>query len=236
MTERYAVYYAPRPDSPLWRFGSSVIAYDAATGADLPPLVPKGFSEEGWRAATADPRRYGFHATLKAPFRLADGHDEAGLAEALHRVAAQLTPADLGPAGVHVVPAEEGGGFVAITPTAPPPALAAIERAVVKAFEPFRAPLTAEEVARRRPDRLTARQRAHLEAYGYPFVLDDFAFHMTLSGRLEAPAPVAADLGAWAEAAAVLEGGLRLDRLALFRQDGPSRRFRIVTTAEFRAG
>ena len=70
---RYAVYYAPAADSALWRFGSATLGYDALTGEDLPFAVPPGCDLALWPAFTEEPRRYGFHATLKAPFELADG-------------------------------------------------------------------------------------------------------------------------------------------------------------------
>src|SRR4051794_24659558 len=89
---RYAIYFAPPPESALWRFGSGVLGYDASTGADAPLLAPDGFLPAEWRDLTAEPRRYGFHATLKAPFRLAEGATEADLAAAMARFAAQRPP------------------------------------------------------------------------------------------------------------------------------------------------
>ncbi|MEN3351695.1 MAG: hypothetical protein V7632_5330, partial [Bradyrhizobium sp.] len=73
---RYAIYHAPAPDSVLHRFGSTMLGYDAASGDDL--RFPDGVTPD-WRELTQDPRKYGFHATLKAPISLADGKDEAGL-------------------------------------------------------------------------------------------------------------------------------------------------------------
>src|SRR4051794_35350477 len=70
MAARYAIFYAPAPDDALWRFGCMVLGYDAASGRDVAPIVPPGFTPERWAQAVADPRRYGFHATLKAPFVL----------------------------------------------------------------------------------------------------------------------------------------------------------------------
>ena len=72
MGPRYAIYYAPRPEEALWRFGSAIIGYDAETGFDLPsPAITP--SRDEWRRFSEEPRRYGFHATLKAPFHLAPG-------------------------------------------------------------------------------------------------------------------------------------------------------------------
>jgi 2'-5' RNA ligase len=229
MTTRYAVYYAPDPASALWRFGSAVLGYDASEGQDVPPLLPAGFTHEEWARATSEPRRYGFHATIKAPFRPMPATPEGAVVEAAERIARALAPVDLGRCHVSVIPSSEGGGFVAITPAAPPAALAFLERSVVEGFEPLRAPPSDAERARRRPDRLTERQRLNLERYGYPYVLEEFAFHMTLSGRLDDPKPVAAELARLARDNGVGET-MVVDRLSIFRQDGESSRFRILSS------
>ena len=64
MSQRYAIYFAPAADHPLWRLGSAVIGYDARSGADLarPDALP--WSADQGRKWTDEPRRYGFHATL----------------------------------------------------------------------------------------------------------------------------------------------------------------------------
>ncbi len=229
MAVRYAIYYAPDPASALWRFGSSVLGYDARTGRDVPLLGPDGLSIAEWHEATRAPRRYGFHATLKAPFRLSLGMREAALIDAAERIAARLPPVDLGRCEVGVVPAGPTAGFVAITPASPPDALAQLERAVVEGFEPLRAPLDPAERERRRPDALTARQRQYLDRYGYPYVLEEFAFHMTLSGLLEAPRPVAESLRRQA-AENGAAGAIVVDRLEVFRQEGEEARFKVIST------
>jgi putative phosphonate metabolism protein len=221
---RYAVYFAPDPTSALWRFGSAVIGYDAATGLDLPLLVCNGWAPEAWLAATEEPRRYGFHATLKAPFRLREGRTEAQLVQALAEFAASRPQPAPVPLKVELV-----DRFVALIPAEDAPDISALEAAVLHAFEPFRAPLTAQERDRRRPETLTPRQLHALDRWGYPHVLDGFRFHMTLSGRLE-PDRAAATRDALANLAA--DAGLGhpapVDKLALFRQATAVSRFTIV--------
>src|SRR5215468_10868409 len=63
---RYAIYFAPAPESSLWRFGSATIGYNAASGRDIPATPPVGYEHAVWDRLTEEPRRYGFHATLKA--------------------------------------------------------------------------------------------------------------------------------------------------------------------------
>ena len=97
---RYALYYTPPPDSPLWRFGCAVIGYDSVLGCDVPLALPEGWSTDDWRAATTEPRRYGFHATLKAPFRLAAGSTEDDLLEAVRTCRSRSGASGLHKSGV----------------------------------------------------------------------------------------------------------------------------------------
>jgi hypothetical protein len=163
----------------LWLYGCAVLGYDAVRGCDVPHATPEGWLADDWRAATAEPRRYGFHATLKAPFRLAEGRTEADLRHAMEAFSVGREPAQLGTLRVATI-----GNFVALVPQEQGHELLALAAAIVTTFEPLRAPLSAEDYARRRPEALPARERAYLDRFGYPYVLDAFRFHMTLSGRL----------------------------------------------------
>ncbi|MBR0642810.1 DUF1045 domain-containing protein [Plastoroseomonas hellenica] len=169
---RVALYWAPELDDPLHARASAWLGRDAETGAAIAqPEVP------GIVEATADPRLYGFHATLKAPFRIATSWEQVvATSEAL---AAETTPFTLPPLMVQNL-----RGFLALIESEPCPALDAFAAACVQALEPHRAPLTTEEIARRRPERLSERQRAQLDRWGYHLVFEDFQFHGTLTGRL----------------------------------------------------
>lgn len=223
-TPRYALYYAPASDSPLWRFGCATLGYDAFTAQDVAFAVPSGCDADGWPQATAEPRRYGFHATLKAPFSLANGRSEGQLRAFAHQIAAGLAPVPL--AGLSVTAL---GRFIALTPAEPSPALQKLAFDMVQVFEPFRAPLGAADLARRLASPLTPAQRAYLEAYGYPYVGDAFRFHMTLTGSLpqDAVAGTAAALAA-AYAVAVPAESFAIDRLALFKQPDREGRFHLL--------
>lgn len=217
MSDRYAIYLAPPPDSDLWRFGCRVLLRDAATGADVPGFAPLGWTPEAWAEATAEPRRYGFHATLKAPFRLREGLARSDLESRLSALAASLAPFDLGPLGPGVLAAGAGRGFVALRPLAPSPELAALERRAVTELDDLRAPLSSAERARRAPERLSERQRSYLDAYGYPYVLEEFRLHFTLTGAIPNAEALVPSLAA-AFRAEVPDPALRIDALALFVQ------------------
>jgi len=128
---------------------------------------------------TVDARRYGFHLTLKAPFTLGEGIAPTALASAMTRFAESRPPVPLRALRVQAL-----GAFRALVPTGPTAEIDALAADAVRTFEPFRAPLTRAEVARRRPERLTERQRALLNEYGYPYVLDEFRAHLTLTDAM----------------------------------------------------
>jgi putative phosphonate metabolism protein len=171
---RLALYWAPEADDPLHARASAWLGRDAATGAALPQPVVDGID---LAQVTADPRRYGLHATLKPPFRLRHGH-AAARAEAA-ALAARIAPFDLPPLAVHDL-----DGFLALRETAPCPALHALADACVTALDDHREPPDAAEIARRRPERMTEAQRAHLDRWGYPYVFEEWRFHVTLTRRL----------------------------------------------------
>ena len=201
--KRYAVYYAPRPGE----FADRAAAWLAGVAA-LPGL-PRPAAE-----ITVDPRRYGFHGTVRAPFRPAAGVDGAEVAGVVEGLAARLAPVRC-----EGLVLEDLHGFLALTPTGCEAALLEFGAMVVEATDALRAPLTAAEVARRRPESLTSRQRALLEVWGYPYVMEEFRFHLTLTDRLpEAEvAPVMAALET--HFAAVLPRPFVIEDLCLFGED-----------------
>ena len=175
---RYAIYFTPHPSAPLALFGASVLGYDSYSGESVARIDLNGITAAALEAATVTPRKYGFHATLAAPFYLNDKHTEAGLLEALDTFCDQESAASLGSLRVNAL-----GDFIALTPDAASP-VDEIAHQCVTFFDTFRAPLGSDDIARRSNGRLTPRQQAHLMRWGYPYVFEDFRFHMTLTGSL----------------------------------------------------
>jgi putative phosphonate metabolism protein len=221
---RYAIYFAPPDQSALWRFGSAVLGYDAATGTDVPHVPLQAIGAAEWPALCAEPRTYGFHATLKAPFRLAPGMSAADLLDAVEDMALRQPPVILEGLAVTTI-----GSFVALTPIGDVQELNALALRVTSELDVLRAPLTDAEMQKRLRTPLSERQRLHLDRFGYPYVDDDFRFHMTLSGSLprERVGPVAAALRA-AYAEAVPTEPVDIDALTVFEQPEPGARFRIA--------
>lgn len=220
MNDRYAVFYAPSVEHPLWRLGSLWLGRDASTGARrVQPAVP-GIPPEDMRECTRTARRYGFHATLKPPMRLSPGADPASLRDALEVFARTHPPVTLGRLEVRAI-----GGFLALMPAAQGPDLTRLAADCVREFEIFRAPPNPEEMQKRRSADLTARQIELLGAYGYPYVMEEFRFHMTLSDRLErGPRDILkAAATEWFEP--VGHEPLVMDRICLFREPEPGAPF-----------
>lgn len=174
---RYAVYFTPS-DAALARFGAGWLGRDIATGADVAQTAVDGLPMP-LAEITETPRKYGFHATIKPPFRLARGQTEAGLNAALARLCDQMAPIRLD--GLELAPLGRFLALVAKGEQAPVQGLAA---AAVETLDTFRAPLTEAELEKRRATGLSPRQETLLERWGYPYVMEEFRFHMTLTGKL----------------------------------------------------
>lgn len=163
MPARFAVYYAPAPGSGLDRFGSAWLGRDARTGEVLEQPAIEGLTPERQRVITEDARRYGFHATLKPPFALAPGRSSAELRDALAAFAAARAPFAIPPLTLAAI-----GGFLALVPSARSEPLQSLADAAVRELDGFRAPPTADELARRRKARLTPGQETNSTAGGTP--------------------------------------------------------------------
>lgn len=223
VTYRYAIYAAPTPSSTLANQAAAWLGRDALSGLPRPQPLPASMDFESIVATTREADRYGFHGTLKPPFQLAVGRDEAGLIAALAAYGARTAPVDLGPLSV-----QDLSGFIALRPVVSPPALLSLAADIVEAFDGFRRPPDAAELARRRAHGLTPAQEANLARWGYPYVMDDFRLHFTLTSRLPSSdrAPLIDWLGRYF--APSLSQPFVLDTLWLFAEPEPGAPFRQV--------
>jgi putative phosphonate metabolism protein len=220
---RYAIYFVPAPGSDLNHFGADLLGYDAFGGTEAP--FPDGLvrAVPDWHDLTKDPRQYGFHATLKAPFALVPGRNEAELIAACKTFAGTARPIAMITPVVAAI-----SGFIAVVPAQYSTELNRLAADCVRDFDQFRAPLTADDRARRNPAALTAAQVGHLDRWGYPYVMDDFRFHMTLTGRVPAERRDHLVTLLRTRFAALDLGALAVDRIAVFRQDDAASRFQVL--------
>ena len=190
MSRRFALYLAPDPDSALWQFGSRWLGYDAESGNDIAQFQLSTLGAEDLREATAHPRLYGFHLTLKAPFRLTEGASDSMLEQALDGLARRHAP--FGPIELvlETRPAGAGRVFHCLVPAKRVEALHRLEADAVVSLDPLRAALTSAEIARRKPDCLSVRERTYLDTFGYPHILEAFRPHFSLTGPVSPTSPV----------------------------------------------
>ena len=229
MSTRYAIYFAPIAGSDLAQFGDHWLGRNVETGASLEQPTLSGFDAARLRELTEAPRQYGFHGTLKPPFRLADGCDTGDLRRALAGFAVQR-----GAFEIEALTLEAIGDFIALVPEEPSPALSNLADLCVTEFDPYRAPPDAGELARRHAAGLTPRQAELLARWGYPYVLDEFRFHLTLTGPIVDAAErarVARLLGPLV--APLLDRPVPVRALCLFRQPDRASPFRLVQRFPF---
>lgn len=218
MNHRYALYYAPSPTHALWRAGCEWLQRDPSS-AEAP--APQ-------RAHVREPWRYGFHATLKPPMRLAEGRDESSLHDAVERLA-QRTPAFAMPA----LSVQWLSGFLAIRPAEPLSRRHPLHRLAddaVTQLDAWRAPPTPEETHRRLKLRLDDEQQDLLQRYGYPHVMARWRFHMTLTDSLPHDMGLRAALQRETERhfKTALAQPLVCDAICLFVEPAPGAPFRLA--------
>ena len=205
---RAALYWVPEEIDPLFAAGSAWLGRDMRLGVSVtqPPIA-------GIAAITGDARRYGLHATLRPPMRLATTWED-------FRAAAHLVARECRPFALPALRVCDVGGFLALRENVACARLADLADRCVLSTETHRAPPGEAELARRRAAGLSARQDALLTAYGYPYVLDEWFFHVTLTRRLSS-----AEMAEWrplAEAhfAAVLGVARTVAAVCICVQDG----------------
>ncbi len=178
---RYAIYFTPPEDDALSVRAAAWLGRDAFRDQSILQAGIDGFDAGDVAALTEEPRRYGFHATLKAPFELTPDRSEDELLAAFETFATVVTAFEL-----PRIVLGQLGSFFALVPAAHGEELQAFADACVKQFEPFRAALSEADIARRKPERLSESERSNLLQWGYPYVFEAFRFHMTLTGQVPA--------------------------------------------------
>ncbi|MQB42316.1 DUF1045 domain-containing protein [Rhizobium sp. ICMP 5592] len=176
---RYAICFTPSASDPLTLVAANWLGRNVYSGEMVDPPATRGLGIHEIAFHTAVPRRYGFNGTLKAPFRLAEDMSEAGLLRDLMRFSGTLTPFEIPRLEV----ARLGGAF-GLVPSVPCQQMHFLAASVIQAFDHYRAPLTEAEIERSDPDGLSATQFANLHRWGHPHVMDEFRFHMMLTGTV----------------------------------------------------
>jgi len=227
---RFAIYFTPRKWSALARFGKAWLGRDAATGEAVPRLPLAGFPAARLETVTAEAAHYGWHATLKPPFRLARGTTLGELvAYAMGFSAARL------PFEISALELASLGGFLALVPSSTPPLLCGLAEDCVRAFDGFRARPDKAASARRGLRPLSPRQRVLLARWGYPYVMEEFRFHMTLTARLGREERARLKTALEPRLGRLLVRPVAVDAVSIFVEPGPGEPFRELRRFPFEA-
>lgn len=216
---RFAIFAVP--DGGFFQTGSDWLGWDSAAGVERTQPELDGLPGPA-QDLTATPRKYGFHGTIKPPFKLGAGTTREDLELAMSSFCAVRPAVEVPKLAIARV-----GGFVACVPDAPVQALHNLAQTAVAGLDPFRAPPTEAELERRRRVGLSASQEKMLQYWGYPYVFDEFRFHLTLSGRLEANAADQLAERLTDHFAPTLPAPYRIDTLALMGE-APDGRFHLL--------
>lgn len=228
MYARHALYYTP-PPGPLAECLAGWLGWDPVTGRIRPhpevPGLPRPAAD-----LTERPRKYGAHGTLKPPFHLAADSTAEALGQTVADFARQVRPVQLEGLAVTRI-----GSFLALTPHGETGALKSLAAGIVRHFDPFRAPPGPQELERRRKARLSPRQEAHLLQWGYPHVMEDFRFHITLTGPLKPEEITPTQVALEAYLAPLLPERFVLDAISHLGSDPATGRFHLIRRHGFSA-
>ena len=183
--KRVAIYFLPKKNSSLENFGKNLLGRDINKKKKISLtrrqkyFINRGFTYfDELKDYCEQPAKYGFHATLKAPFRLKRNVKTKNFYDVISHIAAQHSRFKI--KGLKIVYSKK---FTFITSRKPNKLLINLENDLVKHLDTFRAELNKTEIKKRIPDSLTFKQNKYLKEWGYPFVFDQFKFHMTLMNQ-----------------------------------------------------
>lgn len=225
---RYAIYYTPPPFSPLARFGAGVVGYDCFEGVDVPHGAVAGIEASLLKLMTVEPRRYGFHATIVAPFYL-DERGEGDLIAAAETYVSRTWPVPVGTLAMSLI-----NSFAVLVPAEERPAVSLLAAEALKTFHPFCAPLTPADRERRLKAGLSAAQIELMDRWGYPYVLDQYRFHMTLAGPVPEDQRAKVRESLWNAYREQAPSVVEIDAISVMRQDESGGRFRVLRRCRFR--
>lgn len=212
---RYAIYALP----------GALGDDDAPEALRLRDAAASWLRSPSYQDLTVSARRYGFHGTLKAPFRLIEGATERDLLDVADDFAMAHAPITIPALSLRPIRT-----FRALRPRGDSAQIDALAADAIRDFEPFRAPLTDDEIERRRPDRMSPAERDLFEQWGYPFVFAEFRFHMTLTD----PVPDARGAEIDRALAEHFNGAVGIDiplrSISVFVEPEPGAPFRILST------
>lgn len=219
---RYALFYTPPENHELTRLAATWLGRNPFSGTSYEHRGFEMMPAARLADLTAAPRRYGFHATLKAPFYLTEDQTENQLISAVEAFCEHHDTFEM-----PMLKVGRLGPFFALVPADDADELNRFASQIVRQFDQFRAPMSEADYARRKPDQLDDQQRANLQQWGYPYIFDNFRFHMTLTGPVpEHEAQLVTDI-LTSQFNPLLQAPLNCTHLTVFCEAGRGAPFRV---------
>ena len=229
MSGRFAIYYTPARDSALTAAAESWLGCSAWTGEAVARPKVRAISAEMLARLTTAPARYGFHATLKAPMRLRAATNAGTFFKAVGKFAESSQPVE-----IDLLKLQWIGPFLALVPEVQSDELMSMAEQVVRQFDRFRAPPDEAELRKRRSSGLSQNQERLLMQWGYPYVMEEFRFHMTLTGPVDHAIRADVEVAAHRHFSRWLGRPLEIDRVAVFHEPEPERNFMVARSFAMR--
>ncbi|ANM05459.1 hypothetical protein AMC78_CH03395 [Rhizobium phaseoli] len=219
---RYAICFTPPASDPLSPVAANWLGRNVFSGDMLEPPAVRGLGIHEIAFHTAVPRRYGFHGVLKAPFHLSGDMSESQLLRDLMRFAGTFAPFQISRLEIARL-----GSFYSLMPSAPCEQIQYLASAIVQEFDRYRAPLSEADIERSDPDGLSAAQFANLHRWGNPYVMDEFRFHMPVTGSINAIDMPRIEMALRTIFEPVLREPVMVSNVALMIEEGTGGPFRV---------
>ena len=176
---RLAIYFTPHPESEIALRAAAWLGRDVYGNKSSMPIAMAGLTEQRQLELVCTPAHYGFHATIKPPFQLKQRKSIESLKLKLRQFADGWQRFVLPPLEVSFM-----HDFFCLRPTSPCLPLTKMAAEVTHYFDDFRKPLSNGDLEKRRQVGLSPRQELLLRTWGYPYVLEEYRFHLTLTGKV----------------------------------------------------
>ncbi len=177
--KRYAIYYAPIENPELDLFGKCWLGWDPYKGEETTKSdLSKLPSFKKFSGLVLTPKQYGFHGTIKAPFRLKNKYTYSDLENKVREISKQIQSFHLDKLVIKKL-----GNFIALTPSKNLK-VNDVSNKFVEGLDFLRDDLSEDEIKKRHPHKLSFNQKKMLFKWGYPYVFNEFKFHLTLTGKL----------------------------------------------------
>ena len=177
--KRYAIYYVPSENSELDLFGKCWLGWDPYKGVETTKSdLSKLPSFKKFSSLVLTPKQYGFHGTIKAPFRLKNEYTYNDLENKVREISKQIHSFYFDQLIIKKL-----GNFIGLIPTNNLK-INAVSNKFVEELDYLRDELSESEIKKRKPHKLTSNQKQMLFKWGYPYVFNEFKFHLTLTSKL----------------------------------------------------